>query len=501
MLFTSPEFILLFFPLALVAFLAVRRLRSLIAVLGTLVAVSLALYFYSEPRFEPVMLISVTLNFLVGREMRRQPRAGTGLFWLGIVLNLAPFIYFKYAPSLQTPASAWSHWVAATLPLGISFFSFQQIAYLLEVRRNTIPDVSFTKYMLFVLFFPHLVAGPIVRHNELVGQFTLDSFCQNLGSKWSAALSLFAIALLKKIVIADHLAAYVEPVLGYISSGATPNLLESWAVMLSAAAQIYFDYSAYGDMALALALSFGLHLPVSFYSPYQALRISDFWRRWNVPLMRFFRDHVYIPLGGNRHGRRRQILAVFATMICCGLWHGAGGNFAAWGALVASLIAAELVLAREPSAEPGLLARVLSRFVVLLAYVGPLTFFLFPSLADSSRTLSGMLGLNGFAWPPWIEAPPAGALPTLMPGRLHFVLLVVAWAAIYLAPNTYEIFKPALSSAWTDPALVGIAPKGIRAPLMWAPTWAWGLVTAILVSTSLATLGSGSARAFFYFRF
>ena len=216
------------------------------------------------------------------------------------------------------------------LPIGISFYSFQILSYLADRLAGNGSEYSFRRFCLFVVLFPQLVAGPIVRHNEIISQFDLDPWRSGLAERLGRGLALFILALICKIFIADHLALIVDPV--FIESGTrVPELLPAWTAVTAFAFQIFFDFAAYSEMAIGVALMLGLSLPMNFNQPYRATNLRDFWRRWHMTLSRFFRDYLYIPLGGSRQGQRRYIYATLATMTLCGLWHGAGWTFIIWG--------------------------------------------------------------------------------------------------------------------------------------------------------------------------
>jgi len=255
----------------------------------------------------------------------------------GIVLNLSALGWFKYANFI---ASTVDRWVEAgftlapiVLPLAISFFTFQQIAYLVDAYRTARSEPDWLQYALFVSFFPQLIAGPIVHHREMLPQF------DEVGRRGPAlrdlevGATIFAIGLFKKVVIADGVAPWSTEVFESVALGAWPGLVESWGAALAYTFQLYFDFSGYSDMAVGLGLLFGIRLPLNFASPYRATSIVEFWRRWHITLSRFLRDYLYIPLGGNRRGPARRYLNVMITMVLGGLWHGAGWTFIAWGAL------------------------------------------------------------------------------------------------------------------------------------------------------------------------
>src|SRR5580698_7168831 len=296
-----------------------------------------ALFFYGawRPVYLVLLLASVAVNFGLGLRMEdplRRRRIGT----LGVALNLALLCYFKYTnflfDSLTTLTGTPLPFVNVILPLGISFFTFQQIAYLVDVMRGARVERDIVSYTLFVSFFPHLIAGPLVHHAEMIPQFKRGRTGRS-SVLAARGLAIFAAGLFKKVVIADNLAQFVSPVFAHLDAGGGVSTPWAWLATSAYTLQIYFDSSGYSDMAVGLALLFGIRLPVNFRSPYKATSIVDFWRRWHITLSRFLRDYLYIPLGGNRLGEIRRYLNLLVTMLLGGLWHGAGWNFLIWGGL------------------------------------------------------------------------------------------------------------------------------------------------------------------------
>ena len=301
-----------------------------------------SLFFYSwwNIAYLPLILISMLFNYVIGnslnskKEEDKKSFSKKSILIFGIVANLSLLGYFKYADFFIENFNLLSgtdfNLLHMILPLAISFFTFQQIAYLVDSYRQETKEYDFLNYALFVTFFPQLIAGPIVHHSEMMPQFA---------SKWNAVkkyrnialgLFIFSIGLFKKVVIADTFAVYSSA--GF-DTATTLNLFEAWATSLSYTFQLYFDFSGYTDMAIGIALLFNIKLPINFNSPYKARNIQDFWRRWHMTLSRFLRDYVYIPLGGNKKSSFRTYSNLMATFIIGGLWHGAGWTFIFWGFL------------------------------------------------------------------------------------------------------------------------------------------------------------------------
>jgi len=341
LLFNSYIFIFIFLPLTFFIYFRLNKKRLTYASKAWMVAASLFFYSWWNIVYLPLILGSILFNFTVGTSISRMGSNKTDkgfsrktLLSFGIISNILLLGYFKYMDFFITNTNAvfGMHWnqMHIVLPLGISFFTFTQIAYLVDAYRDEVKEMDYLNYTLFVTFFPHLLAGPILHHKEMMPQFdSLKNKALN-HRNIASGLFLFSIGLFKKVVIADTFAEWTNT--GYAAEQ-TLNLLEAWATSLSYTFQLYFDFSGYTDMALGIALMFNIRLPINFNSPYKALNIQDFWRRWHITLSRFLRDYIYIPLGGNRNGEFRTYSNLFTVFLIGGLWHGASWMFVAWGAL------------------------------------------------------------------------------------------------------------------------------------------------------------------------
>src|SRR6516162_7310708 len=330
MLFQSQGFTLIFLPLAVLAYYAVAR--SVAARQYVLIAASLVFYGWWDARFIPLLVGQIAASWLLAVLGARLKRAWP--LYAGIVLNLASLATFKYLDFLLASAQGLigielprAH---ILLPIGISFFSFQLISYLVDRLRDDAPIYPFRPFALFVLLFPHLIAGPIVRHNELVPRFDLDPLRPGLWQRIGTGLVLFTIGLAKKVLLADKLAEMADPLFAR-AGHEWLSLGDAWTAALAFSFQLFVDFSAYTEMAIGIALLFGLLLPENFRRPYLATNLRDFWRRWHISLSTFMRDYLYIPMGGSRAGVSRYVFATLATMGLCGLWHGAGWTYVAWG--------------------------------------------------------------------------------------------------------------------------------------------------------------------------
>jgi D-alanyl-lipoteichoic acid acyltransferase DltB (MBOAT superfamily) len=393
---------------------------------------------------------------------------------------------------------------AIALPIGISFFTFTQIAFLVDCRHGKVHESHLINYVLFVSYFPHLIAGPILHHAEMMPQFAAPASSKPSASNFAIGLSIFVIGLCKKVLIADSLATMVTPV---FAAGAHPPLLEAWIGTLAYTFQLYFDFSGYCDMAIGLSLLFGIRLPLNFNSPYKARDISAFWRRWHMTLSRFLRDYLYVPLGGSRHGPWRRYRNLMLTMLLGGLWHGAGWTFIVWGALHGAFLAlhhgwraATGETAWRRSRWYAGAGAVLTFLCVMLAWV----FFRAPDLDNAVGVLAGLAGLNGVGLPRGL-LPLAGAFQHIGLaatfdgirwidfGGLGPITLAVAMLLAFLAPNTQEIF------CHYETVIERIFHSEKVPKLVWRPSTRWSVTLAALLTTCLFCLDRPSE--FLYFQF
>ena len=459
MLFSSQPFILLFLPLVLALYqLAAGGYR---ARLWALTLCSFGFYAWWDVRFLPLLVAAVTLNWALGHWYLRSGRP-RGLIVAGIVCHLLLLGFFKYANFFADAFTALAggehqRW-SIVLPLAISFFSFQQISYLVDLKRGEAPAYDWLQYTAYIAFFPHLIAGPIVRHNELIGQFALDPRRDGALEKAARGLVLFTLGLVKKVFFADELAPVADPVFDAALAGTLPTFADAWLGALAYSLQLYFDFSAYSDMAIGLGALFGLRLPLNFDQPYRSLSIREFWRRWHMTLSRFFRDYLYIPLGGNRGGFLATSAIVMATMTLCGLWHGAGWTFIAWGALHGLAIVGSRAWGYTRVSVPPALGWALTMFFVIVGWV----LFRAESFAAAARVLQGMAG--------------HGAQGTGT-GEGWVFVAVGAIGALFGPTNI----------AWSDRGL--------------APRLGWALLVAFALFAVTLRVGQGRGLDFIYFQF
>ncbi|WP_026808250.1 MBOAT family O-acyltransferase, partial [Aliarcobacter lanthieri] len=400
MLFNSYEFIFAFLPLVFIIYFYLMHKRLVVGAKAFLVFSSLFFYSWWNILYLPIILSSVLFNYVIGnilstKEFNKSFSKKSVLIF-GILVNLSLLGYFKYADffidNFNVISGSSINLLHLALPLALSFVTFQQIAFLVDSYKGYTKENDFINYSLFITFFPQLIAGPIVHHKEMMPQFASKyNFVKNY-KNIALGLFIFSIGLFKKVVIADTFSIWANA--GF-DSATTLNLIEAWATSLSYTFQLYFDFSGYTDMAIGLALLFNIKLPINFNSPYKALSIQDFWRRWHITLSRFLRDYIYIPLGGNRKGSFRTYSNLIATFVIGGLWHGAGWTFIFWGLLHGVALAIHRVWQSLGYRMNTIIAWFITFNFVNIAWV----FFRAKSWDDAIKVLSSMFSLNNIVLP------------------------------------------------------------------------------------------------------
>jgi alginate O-acetyltransferase complex protein AlgI len=399
MLFNSYEFIFVFLPISFFVYFYLNHKRLTEASKGFLVCSSLFFYSWWNVTYLPIILASMVVNYTVGRSLNKGFSKKSILIF-GIVFNLSLLGYFKYADFLIENFNLGFNFntelLHLALPLAISFFTFQQIAYLVDSYKQETNEYNFLNYALFVTFFPQLIAGPIVHHKEMMPQFEKTRNKIKNHRNIAIGIFIFSIGLFKKVVIADTFAVWAT---NGFDVATTLNLFEAWATSLSYTFQLYFDFSGYTDMAIGLALLFNIRLPVNFNSPYKATNIQDFWRKWHVTLSRFLRDYVYIPLGGNKKGGFGMYNNLMATFIIGGLWHGAGWTFIFWGFLHGLALIIQRLWGKLNFKLWTWLAWLITFNFVNITWI----FFRAKEWSDVEKVLLSMLGMNEIVFPGWLN--------------------------------------------------------------------------------------------------
>lgn len=437
----------------------------------------------------------------------------------GIAVNILLLGYFKYAnffiDNVNTLLGSNLYISVIVLPLAISFFTLQQIGYLVDIYRGEECLHSIWEYSLFVTFFPKLLSGPIVRLKEMMPQIINEHRPYITSQNLIVGLTILLLGLFKKVILADNLGGCADPVFAAASSGAGISFFNSWIGALAYTFQLYFDFSGYCDMAIGIGLMFGIRLPLNFYSPYKATSVIDFWRRWHITLSTFIRDYIYIPLGGNRHGFARQTVYLLVAMAIAGLWHGAGWTFVIWGALHGLYLVINHAWRRlcmslgQDTVKSSRLSTVVSVLITFVAVTIAWVFFRADSVNSAIIMLKGMVGVNGFQIPYILQAQLGDIAQILTQVGITFnilsvpgfsspaILMILACFFIcWFLPNVQEYmseFKPALgSSRWA-----GKQPR--LSFLKWRPS----LVSSLAISCIgvLGILELSHKVTFIYFRF
>ncbi len=526
MLFNSPEFIFLFLPITLVIFLQIGRRGYYQVAIFWLVAASLFFYGWWNPAYLGLLIFSLLFNYAVGSALSQHvtlPSSQKLLLALGIAVNVALIGYFKYAnffvDSVNDIIGTDFNLKAIILPLGISFFTFQQIAYLVDAYRGETKEYNFLNYCLFVTFFPQLIAGPIVHHKEVLPQFTNQSIYRFNHEDMAVGVTIFSMGLFKKVMFADSVAVYATPVFNAAAQGMPLTFFEAWVGALAYTLQLYFDFSGYSDMAIGAARMFGIKLPINFDSPYKAVNISDFWRRWHITLSNFLRDYLYISLGGNRKGALRRNTNLMITMLLGGLWHGAGWSFVFWGGLHGFYL---IVNHQWRSFRKSLghdlkkshwWSRGLSCFVTFIFVVVAWVFFRAEQMSHAIAILKAMIGINSIYLPPSLSTKLSflqsfgvqfdGLMLNLKASSSEVVIWILSLLLIvWFTPNTQQWlaqYNPVLNqptvgepSGWGD---------RLWQKLQWHPTFLNSFLVGVITFFTLLKVLSVTHSEFLYFDF
>lgn len=511
MLFNSPIFLFAFLPLTLVGYAVLLRTTGGRGVMAYLSGASLLFYSWWNPAYTPLIVLTVLTNYGLGHAIATasgQPRRL--LTTLGVSGNLGLLGYFKYAGFFAQIANdlAGTQWafLAPALPLAISFYTFQQISFLLDIHQRKTAAPAFWDYAAYVLFFPQLIAGPIVHHKTFFRQREDLLSPQRISEDIVIGMSIFAIGLFKKVVIADNFATHATPVFSAAQAGDPLHAFEAFRGVAAYTLQIYFDFSGYSDMAIGLGRCFGIRLPTNFNSPYRAASIIEFWRCWHMTLSQFLRDYLYIPMGGNRNGRIRRHINLFLTMLIGGLWHGASWTFVFWGALHGAYLMVNHGWTRLTDHAhwlrlPGWMGRIITLLAVMLAWI----FFRAESFAAAGHLLKAFLVI-----PVESLTSTTGLLSWLgfevvetkirSDDTLYFWLFPVFIMLCWWLPNTQQIFARTQPTAESLDTPITLLPRQQRTGwLLWKPSLRWAIVVGAAAAASLLSLQQVSE--FLYFQF
>jgi len=477
-----------------------------------LITVSLFFYGWWNPAYLGLILLSMIFNYSLGTVLsgRRSTLHRRTVLVAGITTNLLLLGYYKYANFFVDNVNVifqidWNieHII---LPLAISFFTFQQITYLVDAYRGETREYNFLHYALFVTFFPQLIAGPIVHHREMMPQFATREFGRINYRFIAIGLSIFFLGLFKKVVIADSLSPYVTETFTAVSGGALLSFFEAWQGVLAYTFQLYFDFSGYSDMAIGLAFLFGISLPLNFNSPYKSASIIEFWQRWHITLSRFLRDYLYIPMGGNRKGETRRYLNLMITMLLGGLWHGAGWTFVIWGGMHGVyLIINHLWRSIRSNLQvfncDYTLVRLGSRMLTFIAIAVAWVYFRADNLESANVMVRSLAGQGGVIWPEEARTQ-LGILADIFSswgmrfqyvehfnGLANLLGMLLILLVVWLLPNVQQLF-------YRFPAALN-SPENYR--ILWQPDWKWLFV--IVVTAVISILKLGQVSEFLYFQF
>jgi alginate O-acetyltransferase complex protein AlgI len=516
MIFSAPVFIFAFLPLVLLGFFALASTFGRKPAVVFLVFASLFFYGWWKLAYLPILLGSIFFNYAIGSGMCRAAtdKGKRAILTGGVIANLALLGYFKYCNffvgMLNDTGAHLGHF-SILLPLGISFFTFTQIAYLVDTYREGGKSYSLADYFLFVTYFPHLIAGPIIHHRNMIPQFS--SFETKLSAEnFAIGLTTFLCGLFKKVLIADSIAQYAEMLFGGAARGVHIGFVEAWLGVLAYTLQLYFDFSGYSDMAIGLGRMFNIKLPINFDSPYKAISIVDFWRRWHMTLSAFLRDYLYIPLGGNRKGDIRRHVNLMATMLLGGLWHGAGWTFVFWGGLHGAYLIVNH-LWRTWARKTGVAARfdnrggrVLGGALTFLAVVFAWVFFRADNWSSAVAILHGMSGLNGVSLPANIggHLGPFGAMLRahgvtfdglgILTGNSTalFTWIPALLIAVWLLPDTQQ---------WMARWEPGLGKVDTPSRWQWRPAPVLGFILGVCFFLVVKSYFTAAPTKFLYFNF
>ena len=476
-----------------------------------------SLFFYGwwNPKYLFLLVSSIAMNYGIGSVLGlkiKEEKFRFAVLVAGVSLNLVLIGYYKYynffIESANTLFGTEISYQEIFLPLAISFFTFQQIAYLVDAYRREVKAYTPLQYSVFVSFFPQLIAGPIVHHHEVIPQFSSGLKNREVYMDLSIGSTIFFIGLFKKVLIADNFALLATPVFTAAEQGIVPGIFQAWQGAVSYSFQLYFDFSGYSDMAIGLARMFGIQIPLNFHSPYRATGIIDFWRRWHITLSRFLRNYLYFPLGGNRKGPIARYRNLMITMLLGGLWHGAGWTFVLWGGLHGIMLVINhffRAIVKHPVKSVG--AQTLSRIFTFICVTLAWVFFRAESLNGALVVLKGMINLPhtfkgrigplenilvsaGFQFQgPWVSLSDYLSIPWL----IFWMGIVWFW------PNTQEWMSRYQSALNADKFIKPGELPFFSDRLKWHATAAWGL--AIVIIGIAATLHLSRPTEFLYFQF
>lgn len=491
MLYNSFTFLLFFAVVLLMYYVVAMPLRGRLPS-WLLLAASLFFYGYYSVPFLGLLVCSIAISYAVCQKIaqfRDEPKVKKRWLWIGVVLNVVSLGYFKYYIFIATNLALMGVPVPVykiALPLGISFYTFQQIAYIVDTYKSDVCEETFMEYLLFITYFPRLISGPIVRREEVMPYLRAPERDAALYIK--VGLTLFVLGMTKKLCIADSFAVWADVVFNAADAGKSLTTFEAWAGALAYTIQIYFDFSGYSDMAIGVSTMFGVPLPVNFASPYKSLNIVDFWRRWHITLSKWLRDYIYIPLGGNRCAPWRRYANAFVTMVIGGIWHGANWTFILWGAMHGFL----QMVYQLWAAYPGNKDRIPRNWAIILTFLCiVMTWIPFRAgtWAGAMQVFASCFNFTGGT----------GALLSDPFSAVFWI--AVGCLVVRFAPNTNEIlartviFTPSKGYPATSPE----APQGVWGFMHWRDSRLWAAVIGLLFGVCVMRFFSNATYIYFQF--
>lgn len=517
MLFNSNEFLFVFLPLSLMLYHWCKYALGKEKAIPLLFVLSLFFYGYWEWRYVPLLLISIGINLFLVRQIVNDPK--NTFLKIGIIFNLFLLAIYKYLGFIEVNIEALTgttiNLPELVLPIGISFYTFQQIAYLVDASRNKAEiQIPPTKYGLFICFFPQLIAGPIVHHKEMMPQFEIDHKKLNMMRLACIGLAIFTIGISKKVLLADPLGAYASPLFNRAELGADIHFFIAWTAAFAYGLQIYFDFSGYSEMAIGLALMFGVKLPTNFNSPYKSRSIIEFWRTWHMTLSRFLRDYLYFPLGGGRTSKFRRYLNLMIVMLVGGFWHGASWTFIIWGGLHGTYLMINHGWRHFASKmKSKILDFISSKIAWPLTYICAIAAFVIfraESLSGASNLYLAMFGFDGLSVP--LELKPLLELVKIdnyfyffaENKRFEFyiglITIFIGSAIALFAPNALQLlkhYKPTEDFRDVETTFR----KGSFSFLRFRISKRYAFVTGFMFYLSIKAINSAAETEFLYFQF
>jgi len=506
MLFHETIFIFLFLPIVVPIYLLLKKYDFIQSSIILLSLASIFFYSYWEIKYVPLLIISIIYNFVIGNHLIQNKQKSNLILYIGILTNLLLLVFYKYSPMIISNYNFISEknisFEYPELPLGISFFTFLQIAYIVDCSKGKVCDTSFSSYFLFVSFFPHLIAGPLVHHKDLIPQFTnkLNKVVENL----SVGTLIFGIGLFKKLILSEQVADWSDEMFGSVENGIMPSMIFAWIGAVSFALLIYFDFSAYSDMAIGLSKMIGIKLPENFNSPYKSTNIIDFWKRWHITLSSFLKKYLYFPLGGNRKGIYRKYQNILIVMILAGLWHGADWTFVLWGGMHGFLILINHYWREIKLFEMNKFFSLWITFLtVTLAWVP----FRASSIEGTLNIYKGMFGGFGLVIPQHYQNFFSEKFNNLLidfgvqfsavhgfGGKTQILTLLFLLFFVMKFPNTQQIFQS------FEPTLNSRSEK-IHSIFLWKPSFLNTMILGFTGTYLLLLVIQGKSGEFIYFQF